>query len=222
MRSAFQFSLPLPPLPVSYAPDDFLIGAAHVEAVQLAESLDVLPGAGLFIVGGAGSGKSHFLRWLGGRYSVPVLDAANLETLADKPIPPLLLVDDVAAETPGTALFHTLNRAAAKGSKVVLTARTPLSGWTAALPDLVSRLKALTTVMLGAPDDATLAALYVKGFSERQMAITPRFIHYLCRHGERSFAAAQRLVAALDDFAYREQKPLTVPLARQFFRETAL
>ncbi|MCA3269493.1 MAG: DNA replication protein [Thalassospira sp.] len=222
MRSAFQFSLPLPPLPVSYAPDDFLIGAAHVEAVQLAESLDVLPGAGLFVVGTAGSGKSHFLRWLSGRHSVPVLNASNLDALADEPIPRLLLVDDAAADAPGAALFHALNRANAARAKVVLTAGTPLSNWTAALPDLVSRLKALTAVQLGAPDDATLAALYVKGFSERQMAITPRFIHYLCRHGERSFSAAQRLVTALDDYAYREQKPLTVPLARQFFRETAL
>ncbi len=51
---------------------------------------------------------------------------------------------------------------------------------------------------LDAPDDALLAALLVKHFADRQVAVPPGLIDYLVPRIERSSAAAEAVVAALD------------------------
>lgn len=82
------------------------------------------------------------------------------------------------------------------------------------LPDLASRLRAAPAVAIGAPDDALLAALLLKLFSDRQLVVSAGVIGYLLRHMERSFDAAQAVVGALDGRSLERQRPITVALAR--------
>jgi len=110
-------------------------------------------------------------------------------------------------------MFHLLNLAREQRAFVLLTARTAPAGWPIALPDLASRLRALPVVTLAAPDDAMLRAVLVKLFADRQLAVDDGLIAYLMVRIERSFAAARRVVAALDREALRRQRPVTRALA---------
>ena len=67
------------------------------------------------------------------------------------------------------------------------------------MPDLRSRLNAITVVELGAPDDAILRGLLVKLFQERNIRPPQDLLAYLARRMERSVPAAQTIVAALDE-----------------------
>ena len=97
---------------------------------------------------------------------------------------------------------------------LLLTALVPPARWPLALPDLVSRLRVAPAVALGLPDDALLAALMLKLFADRQIAVLPEVPAYVVPRIERTFEAVANLVERLDRAALAEGRPVTVPLVR--------
>jgi len=69
------------------------------------------------------------------------------------------------------------------------------------------------------PDDAMLRALIVKLAADRQLMLDETVVAYLSTRIERSFAAAQAAVIALDNEALRQRRPVTRALAAEMFRE---
>ena len=82
-----------------------------------------------------------------------------------------------------------------------------------AIRDLASRLRALPSVALAAPDDALLRSLIVKLAADRQLAVDEALVNYLVNRIERSFAGARAAVARLDQEAMRQHRPVTRALA---------
>ena len=70
------------------------------------------------------------------------------------------------------------------------------------------------------PDDALLRAVLVKLFDDRQLAVDETVIGYVALRIERSFAAAQAVVARLDAEAMRHKRPLTRAFAAEILRAT--
>ena len=66
-----------------------------------------------------------------------------------------------------------------------------------------------------APDDALLAAVLVKLFADRQVAVPPGLIEYLLPRIERSSRAAEAVVAALDRAGLAGHRPMTPRLAAE-------
>jgi chromosomal replication initiation ATPase DnaA len=83
------------------------------------------------------------------------------------------------------------------------------------LADLRSRLRAIPVVEIGAPDDSLLGAVLVKHFADRQLHVAPQVIAYLLRRIDRSFAAAEKIVACLDGAALSNGGPVTIAQARK-------
>ena len=117
------------------------------------------------------------------------------------------------------ALFHLLNLIREEEAFLLITAQAAPGRWGVALPDLASRLRAVPTVALSAPDDALLRAVLVKLFADRQLGVDMSLVGYLATRIERSFAAARAAVEALDREALRMQRPVTRALAAELLRE---
>jgi chromosomal replication initiation ATPase DnaA len=205
----------------SFAREDFLSGPCNAAALALVERWPDWPAQAVVLVGPEGSGKSHLAAiWAdaaGGRF----LAARSLATalLPGALATGALVVEDIAAgEFDERALFHLLNLAREESAFVLLTARTAPAGWTLAIPDLASRLKALPVVALTAPDDVLLRGVLVKLFADRQIAVDESLVGFLAKRMERSIAAARSLVAELDREAMRRQRPLTRALAAEILR----
>jgi len=130
-----------------------------------------------------------------------------------------LVIEDIVADAfDERALFHLLNLAREDEAFVLVTTRTAPVGWSFAIRDLGSRLKALPVVVLTPPDDALLRAVLVKLFADRQLAVDESLIGYLATRIERSFAGARDVVARLDDEAMLRKRPLTRALATEVLR----
>ncbi len=216
-----QLGLALAPAP-AMGRADFLPAAPNALALALISAPEGLPGGRLVIHGPEGAGKSHLAAiWAaerGARWLCPEGLVAELPVLLDAPAPLGLAfdrADAVAGVAAGEeALFHLLNHLAATRGEILLAARSPARDWGLALPDLASRLTAATHVALGPPDDTLLTALLVKLFADRQAEVAPDLILWLARRIERSFAAAQDVVARLDTEALRLRQPITRALAQ--------
>jgi chromosomal replication initiation ATPase DnaA len=202
----------------SYAREDFLSGPCNEAALRLIDCWPDWPANALALIGPAGSGKTHLAMIWAEAAGARVVAGRNL-TEAELPaalVTGALLVEDAAAaeERP---LFHLINLAREEKAFLLLTARTPPSSWLAAIPDLVSRLRAMPLATLTAPDDAMLRAVIVKLAADRQLSLDESAVTYLSTHIERSFAAARAAIIALDNEALRQKRAPTRALAAELF-----
>ena len=117
------------------------------------------------------------------------------------------------------ALFHLLNLARQTGGHVLIASERHPVDWNARLPDLASRLKALPVAELQPPDDDLLRGVLVKLIADRQLVVDEAVISYLMVRMPRSMAAAQQLVAKLDQLALTEQMAITRHLASRVLQE---
>jgi len=128
-----------------------------------------------------------------------------------------VLVEDADRAMDDDLLFHLINMAGEDGGALLLTARAPPSAWPARLPDLRSRLNAMTLAELPAPDDMILDGILRKLFRERNIEPGDDLIAYLMRRIERSGPAALAIVERLDEAASEgEQRAVSRALARRF------
>jgi chromosomal replication initiation ATPase DnaA len=205
----------------SFERADFLCGPANEAALGLIDRWTDWPARAIALVGPEGSGKSHlaaiWVKATGGRViACRAIDAPSVpQALASGA---LAIEDADRSAFDEAALFHLLNLAREQSAYVLITARKTPASWPIRLPDLASRLRALPVVTLRAPDDALLAAVLVKLFTDRQLAVDERLIEFLVHRIERSFAAAQAAVAELDREAMRLKRPVNRALAAEILR----
>jgi chromosomal replication initiation ATPase DnaA len=180
---------------------EFVVSACNAEAVAALDRPADWPNAALALVGPEGGGKSH------------------LAAIWATQTPDAVLMEDADREPAGEALFHALN-AAHPSAPLLLTARTRPAAWRAALPDLRSRLNALTVVELAEPDDAVLSGVLARLFRERSIRPPDDLIPYLIRRIGRSVPEARAVVDRLDEAALADGRPVSRALAREVLEVT--
>jgi len=207
----------------SFAREDFLVGEPNYSALATIERWPDWPGRALLLIGPEGSGKSHLAGiWaeIAGARRVAARALGEKDLLAEFATG-TLVVEDVHPGFDERALFHLLNLMREEEGFVLITSRTPAAEWGVTLPDLASRLRAIPSVTLTAPDDTLLRALLVKLFADRQLAVDEALVKYLMSRIERSFAAARAAVETLDREALRLKRPVTRALAAEMLAQQA-
>lgn len=207
--------------PESFAREDFLQSPANAGALATVESWPDWPSRVLALVGPQGSGKSHLSTIWAARAGARFLSARALvascvpHALATGA---LVLEDAAPGITDERALFHLLNLVREEEGHLLITAASPPAAWRLAIPDLASRLRAITVATLAPPDDALLRAVLVKLFADRQLRVDEGLVAFLSTRLERSFAAARAAVEALDREALGRGRPVTRALAAELFK----
>lgn len=201
---------------------DFLVSDCNRAALGGIESWPDWPARRLVLYGPEGSGKSHLARlWCaasGARLVAGASLASHGPLLRNGDLPPGIAVDDAEAASE-IALLHLYNSCAEAGTGLLVVSRQAPASWPVGLPDLASRLRAMTAVGIQPPDDALLGAVLVKHFADRQLRVMPSVIGYLVPRMERSFAMAAALAGRLDELALAAGRPAGLPLARRALAE---
>lgn len=200
--------------PPSWKREDFVVSACNAEAVRAVDAWPVWHGGTLALVGPAETGKTHLARAWAERAGAVELDPAHppsrLAGLNGRPV----FVENAERTEPET-LFHLINMAAEPGGGLLLTSRDRPTAWPAALPDLRSRLNALSVAELEPPDDEALRGVLAKFFRDRNIRPADEVFEFLIRRMERSVPVARSLVERLDEAADAENREVSRVLARQ-------
>ncbi len=194
---------------------DFFVSDANELAYALMQTPQTWPGQKLALIGPAGSGKTHLARVFAAKTGAVIINAKDVG--ADRALPNgnVVLEDGDALRPEGEEwLFHAYNALARDGFILLLTSRLPPARWDITLPDLASRLSAITSVTIENPDDPLLTAVLLKHFADRQLAPTPDAAAFLIKRLPRSFDAVRNIVDTLDREALAQSKPLTRPFVR--------
>lgn len=195
---------------------DFIVAEGNRQAVAFIDRWPDWHGAAA-IHGPTGSGKSHLVAAWAASSNAKILTASalDLETVSRLGAGEAIAVEDVdnalASDIRDRALFALFER----GAPFLLTGREPAANWPTVLPDLTSRFNALLSFPIWAPDDALLAALARKLFSDRQLQVPEAVIVQMIVSLERSPSAIRDFVARADAKALAEKRPVTTGLIRE-------
>ena len=204
--------------------EDFLVSDCNLAAVRLIDAWPNWQDHVQLLIGPQASGKTHLARvW----QALSGAEGLEPEHLA------MDFVDSMSAGTPlvvedadrlaydEKTLFHLLNLAREKRLFVLLTARGAPSRWPFSLPDLLSRLNAFPAVEIGPPDEALIRTVMLKHFADRQLDIDPKVLTYLALHVDRSLAAAEAAVAAVDRAALATGRKISRQLVIETLQASA-
>jgi chromosomal replication initiation ATPase DnaA len=154
--------------------EDFLVAASNQDAVAFLDLWPEWPARGLVIHGPEAAGKTHLAQVWRARSGALAIerDALSLD------VPALLgeardvVVEGVEQGINERGLLHLYNYLTGQGGTLLLTAASPAVRWGVGLPDLRSRLMALPSVAVGAPDDTLIEAVMIKQFADRQVRVS--------------------------------------------------
>lgn len=198
---------------------DFITSESNQEALGFLENWGEWPDGRLALVGPEGCGKTHLAMIWAKEVGATFIDAAI--PARDIAVSGYVVFEDCDRRltTPEAefALFHLLNILRDEGGKILMTARTPPARWPVRLPDLVSRLSAVTATRIDNPDDELLEQLVVKLFSDRDIVIQERLATYIGNRIDRNSAAIEAAVAALDAKSIELRSPVSIKMAKELF-----
>jgi len=215
-----QLRLPLNP-PPAWDRESFAVSPTNGQALAALDAWPHWPEGRLALVGPAGTGKSHLSRDWARRQGAVVIAAAStgdgpldLAALRGRP----LLVEDADRRGDGDlvddeTLFHLINMAGVDGGALLLTGRLAPVAWDAAVPDLRSRLNALSVARIEEPDDVVLEAVLRRGFAAAGLRPAAELYPYLMARLPRSAPAALAAVAALDEASAAQGREVNKALA---------
>lgn len=204
----------------SYAREDFVPGDANAEALAFVDAWPAWPARVCALWGPVGSGKTHLGEIWRAQSSAETLDprTLNVETVAGLAAGGAFWADDVDRVEGGAALFHLLNFVNQTNGWLLMTGCEAPQCWPTKVPDLHSRLTAVPSVSLNAPDEALIARVLLKLFGERQLKVPEALIDYLVPRLERSFGDAERIVVLIDRLALQQKRNISVDIGAQAFR----
>lgn len=185
-----QIALPLD-VRGSAGPVRIVVGSDNRAAVEALGDPARWPFRAAILLGPPRSGKSLLARWFSGAGQGDAVDDAH--------------------EADQTALFHAWNRAQERERPLLLTARP---GWRIGLPDLASRLGGSLQLAIGAPDDEAISALLLAHAEQRRLALGEGAAEYLAPRIERSHAAVEAVVEAIDRISLERQARATMSVWR--------
>ncbi len=216
---ATQLGLDLP-LRAALGRDDFMVAPSNAVALAMIDGWRSWPQKKLMLSGPDGAGKTHLTHVWAANADARIVHATELrdDTVASLATTPIAVEDvpDIRTDNAAQiALFHLHNMLQDANLPLLMTGARAPSLWAMSLPDLQSRIDAAGHASLDAPDDSLLAAVLAKLFNDRQLTPPADVIPYLVARMERSFAAAGRIVAALDAASLARKKPITRSLASE-------
>ena len=192
--------------------DDFIVAPGNSRAVAFLDSWPAWPAPAAALYGPPASGKSHLAAvWAEKAGARTIAAASLLEGVPNG----ALVVEDVGRGVAEASLFALLER----GAPLLITAQNPPAEWSVALPDLISRTRALLAFPLWAPDDALLMGLAVKLFADRQLQVPENVVLHMVRSLERSPAAIRDFVGRADAAALAQKRPITLSLIKDLLSD---
>jgi DnaA family protein len=211
--------------PESPSFDNFVAGDNREPIAALrALCASALPENGILLWGAAGAGKSHLLRAASALAATvrPVIACAtphDTPSIADVPPAALVVVDalDSASAVAQGRLFTLINQLPAGGGQWLAAATSPPASL-ALRDDLRTRVAlglVFEIVPLADKDKSVALAAYAH---ERGFRLSDDVIAYLLAHGRRDMPTLVATLAALDRHSLATQRPVTVPMLRDWLQ----
>ena len=201
--------------------EDFVPGLANDAALAFIDAWPNWRARVGAIWGPRGSGKTHLSQiWCNAARAIELPSAElTMDHVSELKPGCAVLVDGAGDVSNGAPLFHLINFINNSQSWLLLTGEQAPQRWPTSVPDLHSRLTAVTGAALDLPDEALMARVLLKLFGDRQLKYPEALIDYLVPRLRRSFADAEKLVALMDYLALEKKRSVSIETAARALRQ---
>ncbi|ABK44813.1 regulatory inactivation of DnaA Hda protein [Magnetococcus marinus MC-1] len=223
--------------------ENLVVGAHNTIAIHGVRQLEAAKVPGLILTGAAGAGKTHLLqaavasvRAQYGEHAAVYLDLATLSKhLENQPkahseallsrfidrygscrlaaIDELELLEHAVGLQEG--VLYLYNRLRVAGGHLLGAGREDPSTMSGLRDDLRSRLLWGPVLHIDEPDEVALGQIMDKMAADRQLRLSEAVRHFLLLRLPRSVPVFAQTIQRLDEEALRQQRALTVPLAKE-------
>lgn len=203
----------------SLAAEDYIITECNQNiTAQLLASREPV----ILVVGAPGSGKTHMMRWLAAKRDCAFVDIAAIgNTPAGQWIQAehCYVLEDIELITNEAALAQAINHVRALPAQLILTAAHKPDAAGFKLADLLSRLKAAQILLMPAPDDILLQALFHKYLADLQWRCDKEVGQYIMARLPRDMVSLKQFIDCANVHALAEKRALTIPFAARVLKE---
>jgi chromosomal replication initiation ATPase DnaA len=180
----------------SYDVRDFVAAGSNQAALAWLDT--EWPDRRLVLWGPPGCGKTHLLHVWATRTGAQLLHGRTLKNFYDLPASGGVALDQADAIASEPILLHLLNTARDRGLRLLLSGQTAPSRWPASLPDLSSRLRAISAAEIYRPNDELLATLLIRLLADRQLTMSRTVQDWLLLQIPKCPGTLREIVARLD------------------------
>ena len=206
-----QLSLDLP-YRTAYGREAFWIAPCNEQAVAWIDKYPDWSVPAVFILGPAGSGKTHLVHL----FTENVIDGGTLTFDYHPPFQKKIAIENVDRLASEEALLHLFNFIKELGGNLLLTAKTIPHF---SLPDLQSRMALVPKVEIKMPDEQVIQMVAKKAFEDRHILVEENVLNYLSTHLTRSFPLVQKVVDLADKKSLSAGRKITIPILKQAIDE---
>lgn len=186
----------------------------------------------MYVWGGTGCGKSHFLQALCHDVNqintaiylpLKILKSLGAEILEGLDTQNLICIDDIDTIAGDKhweeALFHLYNRIKdAEQSNLVISASRPAQQTSLQLPDLKSRLTAGLTIMLQELDDEQKIKILSTHALKRGFELPTSVSQFILNRVSRNMHELQELLSKLDQASLQAKRKITIPFVKMVLK----
>lgn len=162
----------------------------------------------LLLWGPAATGKTHLLHDWARRRDGKIVPA-ELIASARVEASQFWAIDQLEQGFDPVALLHFINAAREGGRILLFASRTPPSSLPSFLPDLTSRLRAITAIEVRSAEDDLRVKLVIQLLAMRQICIAQDVATWLVQRLPRTNAALIASIEQLDKISLESQRALT-------------
>lgn len=205
------------PLKNLYLKDDYVVSKANEEIYDIIcnsnQYWGIIPYKTiLFIIGSEASGKTHLAHIWSELYGSVFIQSFNEIYQYDASG---YIVDDIS-RIEEEELLHIINYLNEEKKLLLITSRKMP---TIILPDLASRIKAISTKYIGHIDDYMMKILLTKYFVQYSLDVSVDVIDFLNMRLERNFAEIKNFIFKLDNLALKTRRNITIPLIKSLLEK---
>lgn len=211
-----------------YDIDDFIVSGCNKDAVAWISSwprgsdgrrfFHIPPVSMVMLSGPAKSGKTHLVRYWQERVHATIYTAEDvnqeriIEAMLHSSAP--VVIEECHAITNENAWFHVLNLVKERNSVLLMTSLFPVSALDVSLPDLLSRLAAVPSLMIEMPDDELVHMLILRYCALYQLHVEAHVIDFIAARVERSYGAIYAAMECLSEESLVKKHAITVPFVK--------
>ena len=205
------------PIKSEYLPEDFFVSNANSEAFAYIHAWpnwnSGIYSKILLIYGEEGSGKTHLCHLWQKLSNAKFINIED-ELYSFKSPSIIENIDNLNQEM----LFHLINYAYQNQIFLLLTSKASPLKLNFSLADLKSRILAIPSIAINAPDEELLKIVLCKNLSERNLKTHPATIDYIINRIERSFSKLFQFIEEVDYLSKSNKRAITIPMVKEIIK----